>query len=62
MFFRSVTHATDSASTGWSAKIAAASHAPGTPSRRSSSQRSTALDACSRTLVTWNPKGSRPQR
>ena len=44
----SVTHATDSTCTGCSAKIAAASHAPGTLNRFNSRHTSTALAAWSR--------------
>ena len=52
-FFRSLIHATDSTSTGCSAKIAAAAHAPGTDSSRRTNHRRIAAPACSTMLVMW---------
>ena len=46
-FFRSEIQATDSTFTGWTAKIAAASHTPGRPKRRSTRQTNITLAACS---------------
>src|ERR1700722_527828 len=52
VFFNSAIHATDATLTGCSAKIAAASHAPGTFKRNNTRQSRIALDACSSTFVT----------
>ncbi len=51
VFFSSAIHATDSAHTGWTAKMAAAIHAPRTCSRRSTRHSMTAAPPCRSTFT-----------
>lgn len=53
VFFRSATHATDATVTGWIPHTAAASHAPGTPSRTRIRHTSTVFAACQTMFTAW---------
>ena len=53
VFLRSAIQATDSTLTGCTANSAAASQAPGSPSRASTRHNSTTLSACNSTFTRW---------
>src|SRR6516164_7688815 len=60
VFFISVIHATDPTATGWSAQIAAPSHAPCTRKLRNTRQSNTALRPCIKIFTRWYGSGFNP--